>query len=73
VAALGVAERVVPALRPSEVVDHHPLLAPVPVGRVGSARDATPAAESAWTSVVPFTLLALLGLGGLWQGRRVRA
>jgi nitrous oxidase accessory protein len=72
VAALSVAERVIPAMRPSEVVDRFPLLEPVAVSGMGEsagvARDATPA----WTSLLAFAGLALLGVGGLRSGWRAR-
>lgn len=72
VVALTVAERVVPALRPSEVVDRFPLLEPVAVSGVGSAESATTSVAPAWTALGAFVLLTLLGLGGLQRGWRAR-
>lgn len=73
VTALGVAERVVPALRPSEVVDRRPLLEPVAVRGAGAVGPSAGGAEPAWGALVLFTLIAAIGAGGLWRGRRVRA
>ena len=71
VAALGVAERVLPALRPSEAVDRHPLVRPVAV----AASPPGPGAQRpdrAWGAAV--ASLALLGAGitALRQARPVR-
>lgn len=59
VAALDVAERVFPALRPSEIVDHHPLLAPP---RLARPRGGAPAPAERRASGSP---LAALAFGGL--------
>jgi nitrous oxidase accessory protein len=68
VAALSVAEQVLPAMRPSEAMDRHPLVAPPPLARQGlvalpRGRRATPWAAAAFGSI------ALLSLGGLGVGR----
>ncbi len=75
VEALGVAEQVFPALRPSEAVDRHPLVAPHAL-----AADASPAlagetprrgarSVGAWAGAAAFALLGSLGLAGLAAGR----
>jgi len=68
VAALSVAERVFPSLRPSEAVDSFPLTRPVggraKLGRAGSAAPAP-----AWGHVVVFAGLTAVGLAGLTRGR----
>jgi nitrous oxidase accessory protein len=69
VAALGVAERVVPALRPSEIVDRHPLVAPPEVPRSGASATRA-AAPPAWPALGGFAALAALGALGLARGRR---
>jgi nitrous oxidase accessory protein len=71
VVALSVAERIIPALRPSEIVDRYPLLEPVSVSGMGDA----PHLESsgpAWVSLLIFAMLALVGFGGLRRGWRSR-
>jgi nitrous oxidase accessory protein len=71
VAALGVTERVIPALRPSEAVDHHPLLMPPPVRGTGRPlENADPRGST--VAAAGFGVLALLGLGGMAGGRRSR-
>jgi len=72
VLALGVAERVVPALRPSEVVDRYPLLEPVRVSGMGPAEGGAASAAPVWTALVAFVALTLAGLGGLRRGWRAR-
>jgi nitrous oxidase accessory protein len=70
VAALAVAERVVPALRPSEAVDRHPLVTPARARGTGAplgGRERRPAATGA---AVGFGLLAAAGVGGLTRARR---
>jgi nitrous oxidase accessory protein len=70
VAALGVAERVVPALRPSDAVDRHPRLAPIAVTGTGMPlRRSAPAAAS-WGAAFGFSSLLGLGLAGLAGARR---
>jgi nitrous oxidase accessory protein len=70
VAALSVAERVLPALRPSEAVDHRPRITPIrargaggTLGRSGDTRRAT-------GGVAAFAGLLSLGLGGVVFARR---
>jgi nitrous oxidase accessory protein NosD len=72
VVALSVAERVIPALRPSEVVDRFPLLEPVAVSGVGRDESVPASVAPAWTALGAFVLLSLLGLGGLQRGWRAR-
>ncbi len=68
-AALSVAERVLPALRPSEAVDRFPRLFPIRARGTGRPleRPATPAA--AWGARVAFASLCVLGVAGLAAGR----
>jgi nitrous oxidase accessory protein len=70
VAALGVAERVMPALRPSEAVDRYPALRPSRARGTGAplARDGT--GGPARAAAAGFGLLALAGLGGVFAARR---
>ncbi len=68
VAAITVAERVFPALRPSEIVDRFPLISPqaVPHQRGG---DGTRSSTS-WGGAASFAALLTMGLLGLvWRGR----
>jgi nitrous oxidase accessory protein len=68
VAALGVAERVFPSLRPSEAVDSFPLTHPV----TGSAKrdgGATPRPAPAWGHVALFAGLGIAGVAGFARGR----
>ncbi|MBI3539952.1 MAG: nitrous oxide reductase family maturation protein NosD, partial [Candidatus Eisenbacteria bacterium] len=69
VAALTVAERVVPALRPSEAVDRFPRVSPPRV--VFAARADRPAdrARPAWGAAAGFAALSLAGIAGLARGR----
>lgn len=69
VAALAVAERVLPSLRPSEAVDRFPLVTPVaahgtglPLARGTRGRRATPLAAG-------FAMLGLAGAAGLYAAR----
>lgn len=71
VAALGVAERVIPALRPSEAVDRYPLVRPAGAGGDLSALR-EPAVRPAWSLGAGFFALGALGAIGLTRGRRVR-
>jgi nitrous oxidase accessory protein len=64
VAALAVAERVIPALRPSEVVDHRPMVVPPALAGAADTRDAAERPKPAWGVALAFTALAGLGLGG---------
>jgi nitrous oxidase accessory protein len=67
VAALAVAERVFPSLRPSEAVDRFPAVRPV-TGLAGVPRE--PGARSpSWAAFAFFVGLLGLGLGGLARGR----
>jgi nitrous oxidase accessory protein len=69
VVALGVAERVIPALRPSDAVDQKPLLRPaVPAAAVGGTGGASPSFGGAALCAG----LALAGGIGLSAGRRPR-
>lgn len=69
VAALGVAERVFPSLRPSEAVDRFPLTRPVRE-RARLAATAPPRTRPVWGAVFGFGVLWLAGLFGLVRGRR---
>lgn len=59
VVALGVAERVLPALRPSDALDRHPLLRPVAIAPSRLAPGGAGPARRAWGAVAAF--LALMG------------
>ena len=67
VAAVTVAERVFPALRPSEVVDRYPLVAPP--AAVGPARIEKTGAKPVWPALVFFTALGSAGVVGVVKGR----
>ena len=60
VAALGVSERVLPVLRPSEIVDRHPLVRPE---RAMVKAESTARPGAAWGAAAGFALLALGALG----------
>lgn len=71
VVALGVAERVFPALHPSEAIDRFPLVRPSPLAdstrRAGIPRaDAQPA----WPAVGGFACLGLAGVAAMARGGR---
>lgn len=72
--ALSVAERTIPALRPSEIVDRYPLVSPAPM--VPPAPAAEPPARSGAGSRAlagaGFALVAATGVAGLFLGRRAR-
>ncbi len=70
VVALSVAERVIPALRPSEAVDRHPLVRPAVRASALAVREATDARRSPGGTAL-FSGLALLGALGLAAGRRI--
>jgi len=71
VAALSVAERVIPALRPSEAVDRFPRVGPASGVRAdASIRRSAP--RPAWLWVMGFLALAAMGMGGLLFGRQLR-
>jgi len=73
VVAITVAERVFPALRPSEVVDRYPLVAPE-----AAAGGAMPASvedaneRPAWAALAGSTALLLLGLLGMFRWSAAR-
>ena len=62
VAALGVSERVLPVLRPSEIVDRHPLLRP-DRGLMATAGETEAPPRPAWPAALGFGLLTLGALG----------
>jgi nitrous oxidase accessory protein len=72
VAALSVAERVVPALRPSEAVDSLPMVGPPPLaaGLAGSGGARRP--RPAWGAALGFAALAGVSLAGLSRASLVR-
>jgi nitrous oxidase accessory protein len=70
VAALAVAERVIPALRPSEAVDRLPMVNPPALSGLGAAPEAAARSRSAWGAAVGFAALAGLSLAGLSWGAR---
>jgi nitrous oxidase accessory protein len=70
VAALSVAERVLPALRPSEAVDHHPRLVPTRTAGAGGSLTREPDTGSARGGAAAFAGLLGLGLGGVVIARR---
>jgi len=65
VVALGVAERVMPALRPSEALDRHPLVRPVAVPPSRAAGDAAASAPRAWGALAMSLAMLGAGLAGL--------
>jgi nitrous oxidase accessory protein len=69
VVALGVAERVVPALRPSEAVDRFPLVNPPVLARRPGPGTAD-APRTPWVALGGFGALALVGTLGLARVRR---
>lgn len=70
VAALAVAERVIPALQPSEVVDRHPQLKPAGARGTGRPlRHSTRPGAERWAAA-GFGALAAAGLAGLIRGAR---
>jgi len=71
VVALGVAERVIPALRPSEAIDRRPLLLPPAVRGTGRPLKETDRRGST-VAAAGFGVLALLGVGGMAGGLRPR-
>ena len=72
VAALAVAERVIPALRPSEAVDHLPMVNPPALAGLGAAPAAASRSRPAWGAALGFAALAAAGLAGL-AARRTTA
>lgn len=74
VVALTVAERTIPALRPSEAVDRFPLVAPARrLAREATPEDATAGADESArgvpAAIAGFLALTLIGLLGLIRGR----
>jgi nitrous oxidase accessory protein len=69
VSALSVAERVMPALRPSEVVDHFPLVAPIAVRGTGEPLARDRGGRAATGAALLYGLLAAAGLTGLARAR----
>jgi nitrous oxidase accessory protein len=70
VAAITVAERVFPALRPSEAVDRFPLISPATVPHPRG--DGADRAGIAWGAAAAFATLLAAGVLGLsWRGRTV--
>jgi nitrous oxidase accessory protein len=75
-AALSVAERTIPALRPSEIVDHFPLVAPAPMAPAAPAPEpAAPTGRAPRAAALAgFALLAAGGLAGVFvRGRGGRS
>jgi nitrous oxidase accessory protein len=70
VAALSVAERVVPALRPSEAVDSLPMVSPPPLAAGIAASGAARRPRPAWGAALAFAALAGVSVAGLAAGRR---
>lgn len=70
VTALTVAERVFPALRPSEAVDRYPLVAPVPARRGADAPVTAGEARPSYPAAAGFAGLLVAGLAGLAWRRR---
>ena len=67
VAAITVAERVFPALRPSEAVDRFPLVSPP--AAIGSTSGGPEPRRVAWAPLLLFSTLASTGLSGLLRSR----
>jgi hypothetical protein len=59
-----------PAMRPSDVVDHRPRVLPVHAAGTGDAVPSTMTRRVAAPAIVGFALLTLLGITGLSAGRR---
>jgi len=72
VAALAVAERVIPALRPSEAVDHLPMVNPPALAGLSSAPGAAARSRPARGAALGFALLALLGAASGLAGLAAR-
>jgi len=70
VAALTVAERVLPALRPSEAVDRFPMLVPPALAGPAAAREPVANPRAALPAALGFGALGSCGLAGLWAARR---
>jgi nitrous oxidase accessory protein len=65
VAALSVAERVIPALRPSEAVDRFPLVHPAGLEGRTLSGEGSHHPRPAWGAAAVFLFLAGIGAGGL--------
>src|SRR5262249_49528460 len=65
VAALSVAERVMPALRPSEIVDRYPLVSPIAVPGAGGPLRARAHSGPATGAAALYGLLAAGGVAGV--------
>ena len=63
VAAIAVAERVFPSLRPSDIVDEHPLIRPAAEAKAPGT--AARAAGPSWASAAAFGGLLIAGVAGL--------
>ncbi len=72
VAALAVAERVFPSLRPSEAVDRFPRVAPAPAVNSNHFGAAAPVRRPAWGAALAFGALAAAGAVGLVRPLRAR-
>src|SRR5262249_40557555 len=72
VAALGVAERVFPALVPSEAVDHFPSVARAPGAGGTESVAGLPQPRGSWLPAVGFGVLGVLGIAGLRSATRTR-
>jgi nitrous oxidase accessory protein len=74
VTALSMAERTIPALRPSDVVDRFPLVAPAPSAPSTAAgqADASPADRGRTAAAAGFGVITLLGLAGFLGAARHR-
>jgi nitrous oxidase accessory protein len=68
--ALTVAERVLPALRPSEAVDRFPRLTPVLARGTGKPLERPAPAGATWSARAGFGALLALGVAGLFGARR---
>jgi nitrous oxidase accessory protein len=69
VAALSVAERVMPAMRPSEVVDRFPLVTPVAVRGTGAPLARASSRRAPLGALLGYGLLTAGGLAGLARAR----
>ena len=65
VAALAVAERVIPALRPSEAVDHLPMVSPPALAGLAASPDTERRTRPARSAALGFAALVALALAGL--------
>jgi nitrous oxidase accessory protein len=72
VAALDVAERVFPSLRPSDAVDRFPRVTPAPVSVGDGSRDAGDPPRRSWPLAAGFVALSAAGVIGLRPRRSAR-